>query len=413
MEFPRGYMVPTAPGAASYLAPAPQLNYYRHYPGMMHMAGGADNRAELNATAGAGGAPPEAAPPPPNASQTTSTNPKESILGSLLAARSERQLSAVSAEAEEAPAAKESVRTSPPAARGPAASKREGSTNAAGSLDDDASADAETEEKPAAGTAMTHPHPPLATNSTHNSARGGASVGGLGGPGAAAKSAVATAAATAMHLTGLRGGFAAEMRGMGGPMPGMAPPLPAGVTVAPAGTAVVSPGAPPSMNAMQYMAAAALPPPPPPQVASASPTQSLGFASNDTFEEHVRQQEKKLQKRAANRKSAQLSRKRKKALIEELRYENQDLQRHEDILEVIPDPVFAFDTATGRVWFASNSASAQFGLSVEDLTSACFFDLMTGDCSKRLRVLIDTAVKDVSETNSALLHEVRYFWSSG
>ncbi|CAN0513701.1 unnamed protein product, partial [Ectocarpus sp. 12 AP-2014] len=106
---------------------------------------------------------------------------------------------------------------------------------------------------------------------------------------------------------------------------------------------------------------------------------------------------------AANRKSAQLSRKRKKALIEELRYENQDLQRHEDILEVIPDPVFAFDTANGRVWFASTSASAQFGLSVEDLTSACFFDLMTEDCSKRLRVLIDTAAKDVSETNSSLL----------
>ncbi|CAN0470660.1 unnamed protein product [Scytosiphon promiscuus] len=153
-----------------------------------------------------------------------------------------------------------------------------------------------------------------------------------------------------------------------------------------------------------------LPPPPPPSQAPVrqqqQPSQSLGYAGHDAFDEQVRQQEKKLQKRAANRKSAQLSRKRKKALIEELRYENQDLQRHEDILEVIPDPVFAFNTCDGRVWFASTSASAQFGLPVQELNSACFFDLMTDDCSKRLRVLIETALKDVSETNSALLHEV-------
>lgn len=150
-----------------------------------------------------------------------------------------------------------------------------------------------------------------------------------------------------------------------------------------------------------------LPPPASPSHAvHQQQSQSMRYAGHDAFDEQVRQQEKKLQKRAANRKSAQLSRKRKKALIEELRYENQDLQRHEDILEVIPDPVFAFDTSDGRVWFASTSASAQFGLAVQELTSACFFDLMTEDCSKRLRVLIETALKDVSETNSALLHEV-------
>ena len=162
---------------------------------------------------------------------------------------------------------------------------------------------------------------------------------------------------------------------------------------------------------MSYMKSvgALLPPPPPSQAAQQqSQSQSLGYAGHDAFDEQLRQQEKKLQKRAANRKSAQLSRKRKKALIEELRYENLDLQRHEDILEVIPDPVFAFDTSDGRVWFASTSASAQFGLPVQELTSACFFDLMTDDCSKRLRVLIETAAKDVSETNSALLHEVSF-----
>lgn len=415
MELPRGYIVPAAPGAASYLAPTPQLGYYRHYPGMMHMAGGGtDSRAEQGATSGgAGGTPPEAAPPPPHASPTTSTHPKESILGSLLAARSERQLSAASAEAEEASTAKEAEDTPTSPAMGvPASSKRHGSITSSGFLDDDTSGDARSEAKPAAGTGTAHRHHPLVVDSPRNSAGRGASAGGVvGRSGASSKSATAsTAAATAMHLSGLRVGYPAEMRGMGGLMPGMAPPpRHAGVNVAPAGTpGVLPPVAPSSMKAMQCIAAAPLPPPQ--QVASVRPSQSLGFASHDVLEDHVRQQEKKLQKRAANRKSAQLSRKRKKALIEELRYENQDLQRHEDILEVIPDPVFAFDTATGRVWFASNSASAQFGLSVEDLTSACFFDLMTDDCSKRLKVLIDTAAKEVSEVNSSLLHEVRWFW---
>lgn len=192
---------------------------------------------------------------------------------------------------------------------------------------------------------------------------------------------------------------------------GPAPPPPSSVRMAPqmAPHQAAAPDATAAMNAMRYMGAAAA------AVAAAgagvgAPSgvgpSTMGFASHDAFEEHMRQQEKKLQKRAANRRSAQLSRKRKKALIEELKYENLDLQRHEDILEVIPDPVFAFDTANGGVWFASNSASAQFGLSIEDLTSSNFFDLMTEDCAKRLRVLIETASKGMSESGSALLPEV-------
>lgn len=427
MEIPAGYVLPGAAGAAAYLASGTHpLNYYsHHYPGMIPVPGG-DSRRDQVAPTGATGNPPEPAPPPSKASPSQSpSHPKESILESLLAARSER-MSAASVEMEEAAAsAAHGGGDGRPAQSSPA---RGVSTSRTGKdHPDDASKAPETttgRDQSAAGpkietirantaaggaggghrspfvTSMQHARPEALAGRgrTSSAATVPSAASGAGAEVAtkvAAVTAAATAAATALHLTGLRGRFPADRHGMGG----MAPPLSA-VTVPPTGGAV-----------LQYIpAAGALPPPPPPQPSSSSSTsgvQSAGFPSHDATEERMRQQEKKLQKRAANRKSAQLSRKRKKALIEELRYENQDLQRHEDILEVIPDPVFAFNTTSGRVWFASPSASAQFGVSVEDLTSACFFDLMTEDCSKRLRVLIDTAAKDVSDTNSALLHEVR------
>eukprot|EP00903_Cladosiphon_okamuranus_P008432 g8105.t1 len=477
MELPRGsYLMPASPHgvpAGAYLAaPGPHgLSYYRQLtPGMMHMAAGGSGDPTAGSNVGAagtggggtGGIPPEEAPPPSassaapgdgvagllaisgsNGSSSTGgggegggPQPKESILESLLAARSER-LSAASMEAEDA------------------------STSATGGRGYRTTSVATTGAS-VAGNQETSPSPPLDPAAPHHqqdndargkkgrakgrtgsvdeqlatSAGGGAAdvqIGDGGGVCTAAATArgAATAsanvsAAVAMHLTGLPAGFPHGVGGgihhgigtMQGVRVGVGG-IP-GIRGMPPPTAVaVSPGGGPMQ---QYMgpAVGALPAPPPStQQASVPPQQqqphqqssqqqqhlAAGFASHDAFEEHMRQQEKKLQKRAANRKSAQLSRKRKKALIEELRYENQDLQRHEDILEVIPDPVFAFDTTSGRVWFASTSASAHFGLSVQDLTSACFFDLMTEDCSKRLRVLIDTAAKDVTETNSALLHE--------
>ncbi|CAM9815126.1 unnamed protein product, partial [Choristocarpus tenellus] len=85
--------------------------------------------------------------------------------------------------------------------------------------------------------------------------------------------------------------------------------------------------------------------------------------------------------------------------------ENEDLQRHEDILEVAPDPIFAFNAMSGQVWFASNSAVAHFGLQLSDLTAGSFFDLMTNDCSKRLRTLIENVASSIPEKESVLLKE--------
>lgn len=461
IELPRGYMVLGPPPGVTYLNPAPpQLSYYRQYPGMMHMAGagsgagvgGEQGRGKVAgaASAGVGGPPPEEAPPPPQASPTAAAaasatvatsatttttppggggggggHPKESILESLLAARSERLSAAsASADAEDAAAAAAAAThgadgANPPPSPSRSSSSLFGSSSTAATrahlggqfsggaaskseLDSDA-ADVKPRMKPVRhvgpGASGTVHQPPS------SSANAASRLVGVKSPHHNINNNAATAAA-ALHVSSLRGGFPGGMHGIGS-MRAMAPPLPAVAASSNCGGGGGG-GAGPSMRYMKSMGG--LPPPPPPSQAPVhqqqQQSQSLGYAGHDAFDEQVRQQEKKLQKRAANRKSAQLSRKRKKALIEELRYENQDLQRHEDILEVIPDPVFAFNTCDGRVWFASTSASAQFGLPVQELNSACFFDLMTDDCSKRLRVLIETALKDVSETNSALLHEV-------
>ncbi|CAN0204892.1 unnamed protein product, partial [Phaeothamnion confervicola] len=123
------------------------------------------------------------------------------------------------------------------------------------------------------------------------------------------------------------------------------------------------------------------------------------------LDEHQRQHEKKMQKRAANRMSAQLSRKRRKVFLEDLKDQNADLLRHHEILAVVPDAVFAFSAATGAVWFASTSAAAHFGLGQSAVESASFFDLMTADCSKRLRALIAKAGKSKPHAESVLFQE--------
>merc|ERR1719215_1942360 len=66
--------------------------------------------------------------------------------------------------------------------------------------------------------------------------------------------------------------------------------------------------------------------------------------------------DKKQMKRAANRRSAQLSRKRKKQFIEELRSENQELRKKELILRSIPDLIVVFDSA-GKIHFTSHSVT--------------------------------------------------------
>lgn len=94
--------------------------------------------------------------------------------------------------------------------------------------------------------------------------------------------------------------------------------------------------------------------------------------------------DKKSQKRAANRKSAQLSRKRKKLFIEELKEENDELRRKEQILRAIPDLIVVFDSS-GRLNFVSESAGRFLDMSPNELVGASFWDRLCEDSVRLLK----------------------------
>lgn len=94
-------------------------------------------------------------------------------------------------------------------------------------------------------------------------------------------------------------------------------------------------------------------------------------------------EEKKQLKRAANRRSAQLSRKRKKQFIEELNKENDELRRKEQILRSIPDLVLVFDSA-GKLWFVSHSVNHFLKYTPTELEGTSLWDRL---CDESVRLL--------------------------
>jgi PAS domain S-box-containing protein len=93
---------------------------------------------------------------------------------------------------------------------------------------------------------------------------------------------------------------------------------------------------------------------------------------------------KKHVKRAANRRSAQLSRKRKKMFIEELKEENDELRRKEQILRSIPDLIVVFDSS-GRLWFVSESVDRFLSLTVSELEGTSFWERLCEDSVRLLK----------------------------
>jgi PAS domain-containing protein len=88
--------------------------------------------------------------------------------------------------------------------------------------------------------------------------------------------------------------------------------------------------------------------------------------------------DKKIAKRAANRLSAHLSRKRKKMYIDDVTTENIDLRRKVQILQSIPDLVVAFDSS-GCISFVSRSVPAFLETQASELEGASFWDYLTED----------------------------------
>jgi PAS domain S-box-containing protein len=94
--------------------------------------------------------------------------------------------------------------------------------------------------------------------------------------------------------------------------------------------------------------------------------------------------DKRQIKRVANRKSAQLSRKRKKQFIEELKEENDGLRRKEQILRSIPDLVVVFDSS-GKLWFVSESVSKFLDFTADELEGTSFWNRLCDDSVRLLK----------------------------
>lgn len=107
-------------------------------------------------------------------------------------------------------------------------------------------------------------------------------------------------------------------------------------------------------------------------------------------------EDKKLQKRAANRRSAQLSRKRKKQFIEELKEENDDLRRKEQILRSIPDLIVVFDSS-GKLGFVSHSVSNFLEFTPDELIGRSFWDRL---CEESVRLLKAAFMDALAARNS-------------
>jgi transcriptional regulator with PAS, ATPase and Fis domain len=100
------------------------------------------------------------------------------------------------------------------------------------------------------------------------------------------------------------------------------------------------------------------------------------------YEHHL--EDKKVLKREANRRSAQLSRKRKKQFTEELKEENDELRKKELILKSIPDLVVVFDS-TGRLWFVSESVSRFLKFTASELEGTSVWDRLCEDSTRLLK----------------------------
>ena len=103
----------------------------------------------------------------------------------------------------------------------------------------------------------------------------------------------------------------------------------------------------------------------------------------NTTEDVLSSDDRKQVKRAANRRSAQLSRKRKKQFIEELKEENDDLRRKEQILRSIPDLVVVFDSA-GKLGFVSQSVGRFLAFTSKSLEGTSFWNRL---CDESVRLL--------------------------
>ena len=103
-----------------------------------------------------------------------------------------------------------------------------------------------------------------------------------------------------------------------------------------------------------------------------------------------RAEERRQKKRIANRKSANTSRARKKAQMDQLMNENQRLRKQELILSYLPDPVIVISNQ-GMITFCSQQVERVLRHKVEDLLGRSIQDIM----APKSRVVMKKLIRDM------------------
>ena len=109
-----------------------------------------------------------------------------------------------------------------------------------------------------------------------------------------------------------------------------------------------------------------------------------------------KKEERRINKRASNRRSASTSRARKKALVEEMTRLNAQLRRQALILSLLPDMVLAIN-ADGVITFCSAQAERILQHNSEDLIGAKLSQLLVPSSRDALSGLVDELVATQSK----------------
>jgi len=110
-----------------------------------------------------------------------------------------------------------------------------------------------------------------------------------------------------------------------------------------------------------------------------------------------RKEEKRQAKRIANRKFAHISRTRKKAFVQELTQQNEQLKRHSMILSMLPDVVFVIG-AEGDITFCSDRTVRVLRYGMEELVGRNMADMLAPASKDKLNTLIKQLL--LSETST-------------
>ncbi|CAM9761885.1 unnamed protein product [Choristocarpus tenellus] len=108
---------------------------------------------------------------------------------------------------------------------------------------------------------------------------------------------------------------------------------------------------------------------------------------NQILEDRQRQDEKRRVKRAANRKSASMSRSRKKALVDDMMARNERMKQRALILTALPDLIMAI-YRSGEISYVSPACNWLLLHTVNEVKGANLFDLVTADSHPTLRKII-------------------------